>query len=200
MKVVSKLQDDLTFSLDNLELIISERIRSAQKKSNFSLSRFKTTAFENSLNKILQVPFPLSFVEKLVLLLEVAPYIKPVFLDDFQAKALSKGNILKNFGGIKLKQHFGLLTTGETALFILAGTNPSRGRKYQKLFDCDANPGLLSLLKIQPVPKGEPVKNGHLLPEIDWLEKILPDMEVAPSNIDKRTYNGASENKVEKNN
>src|SRR5690606_34013308 len=120
MKTVSKFQEDLAFCPDLLDQIISGRIRSNQNKSNYSLSRFKTNAFEHSSEKILQLSAPLSFEEKLSLLLAISPYVKPGFLDDILAREVPEGGKLKVLGGITGKKNYGVIPTGETALFIIA--------------------------------------------------------------------------------
>lgn len=180
MKVVSKLQDDFTLCMDSLDRIITERIITTQKLSEFSISRFKSEAFENSLDKIFQLPYKISFEEKLVLLLAIAPYVKPGFLEDIMARAMPGGGEFVLFGGVKGQQHRGILPTGETALFLLAGTNVIKRLEYQKMFGSEAAFAVLALLQIQSVPNGEPGMSGRLVPEPDWLEKILLGLEASP--------------------
>lgn len=60
-----------------------------------------------------------TFNELTILLLGIAPFLEPNFMD----RLLPTNGFSPQLGGIRGKQHRGFLPTGETALFMLAGSN-----------------------------------------------------------------------------
>src|SRR5215831_19037333 len=65
--------------------------------------------------------------EYVLLLLTLAPHIHPHFFNDIIAEHLPEGGDFPEFGGVKGANHRGILPTGETAQFVLAG-NDIEGR------------------------------------------------------------------------
>ena len=63
------------------------------------------------------------FEERVILALSMAPHIKPGALDRFFLKNKLYDRYYTEFGGLKGKFHSGFLPTGETAAFIIAGSN-----------------------------------------------------------------------------
>ena len=63
----------------------------------------------------------LSFEETICLCLALIPHISPKFLNDIVSDFLPNGGEFPEFGGIKGKNHRGILPTAETAVYILAG-------------------------------------------------------------------------------
>ncbi|MBT8184470.1 MAG: ATP-binding protein [Eudoraea sp.] len=180
MKIVAKDPDNFTNSLQFLGQIIHDRIKAELEPVNCLLSTYNSKEFNHSMDQILQVEDSFSFEEKLILLLAISPYIKPGFLEDVMAKALPEGGEFIAFGGVKGQQHRGILPTGDTALFMLAGTDIKERLKYQKLFNSDALFALHGVLQIDGTSPGEPGMSGRLIPDPDWLEKILLGKEAAP--------------------
>jgi hypothetical protein len=77
----------------------------------------------------------LSDDERVVLLLAMAPHVRPQMLDVFftQNKETQRG--FAEFGGLQGKAHSGFLPTVETALFILAGQDLGKRFELMPLFD-----------------------------------------------------------------
>jgi hypothetical protein len=61
--------------------------------------------------------------ERVVLILSLIPHIRPSILDILNLKNQNFDNPFTEFGGIKAEKHKGFLPTGETAIFLLAGTD-----------------------------------------------------------------------------
>ena len=101
--------------------------------------------------------------ERLVALLALVPHIQPQLLDVFyQVKStLQRG--FTEFGGIQGKQHGGFLSTGETAMFLLAGRSLQRRWECQRIFDRDHFFARHHILWLETVPVGEPRLSGQLV-------------------------------------
>jgi hypothetical protein len=67
------------------------------------------------------------------------------------------------FGGILGKAHGGFLPTGETLLFLVAGNDLQRRLAVQRLFDRDHFFNRHNILKLDSVPRGEPLVAGQLV-------------------------------------
>ncbi len=180
MKVVAKNPDHFTLAVETLGKLIVARIKNEATSEKHTLASFETNEFTDCLEQVLQLPGSFSFGEKLVLLLAITPYVKPGFLEEVMAKALPQGGEFIAFGGIKGQQHRGILPTGETALFLLAGTDLQERLRHQRMFNSDMQFAAHGLLQVASVPYGEPSMSGRLLPDPDWMEKILLGKEAAP--------------------
>ncbi|MCB0639770.1 MAG: ATP-binding protein, partial [Lewinella sp.] len=84
------------------------------------------------------------------------------------------------FGGVRGKNHRGILPTGETAQFILAGNDLDRRLAVQALFRPDHWFATENILKLEEVPDGEPLMSGRLLLDGEWLEKLTTGQVSAP--------------------
>ena len=63
----------------------------------------------------------MSFEERIVVALALAPHLRPNLLDVFFARNGQYDRVYTEFGGLKGKKFSGFLPTGETAIFILSG-------------------------------------------------------------------------------
>ncbi|MEM1408572.1 MAG: ATP-binding protein [Bacteroidota bacterium] len=114
--------------------------------------------------------YELSFEERFLLILALTPHIKPELLDIFLAKNETTNQIYTEFGGKRGKTHLGFLPTGETAMFILAGSNLERRFSLQRAFD---GMGLLArenILWLEETEKGEPAMSGAIMISREVLE------------------------------
>src|SRR4051812_44183157 len=65
----------------------------------------------------------LTETDTLLLALALVPHVKPDFLSSIIGEYLPNGGELPEFGGIKSKNHRGILPTGETAQFLISGND-----------------------------------------------------------------------------
>jgi adenylate kinase family enzyme len=79
----------------------------------------------------------MSFDERLVLILALAPYIRPQVLDPLLVKQQDPDRGFTEFGGVSLGHHGGFWPTIETAAFVLAGEQLDRRFEVQALFEPD---------------------------------------------------------------
>lgn len=104
----------------------------------------------------------LNFDERFILALALVPHIKPELLDAFLVKNNITQKVYTEFGGKLGKDHAGFLPTGETAMFILAGSNLSKRFYLQRLFENGHIFAKESILWLEDVNSGEPFLCGAL--------------------------------------
>ena len=81
--------------------------------------------------------YQLSWQERIVLLLSLLPHIAPQLLGSTFRNTSKENDISAELCGVKNNSFSGFLPSGETALFLLAGTNLSLRFNYQQLFNAD---------------------------------------------------------------
>lgn len=117
--------------------------------------------------------------ERLLVLLTIAPQILPSFYDNIIKEFLPQGGDFPEFGGVRGSNHRGLLPTGETAQFILAGNNIEKRLAIQELL-IEGDLIKENILWVEPVKEGEPFMSGRLVISQDWLLKTLLGKELSP--------------------
>jgi len=108
------------------------------------------------------------FEEFTVLMLACVPHIHPHFFNRLIAEHLPEGGDFPEFGGVKGSNHRGILPTGETAQFILAGDDLEKRLEIQRILSSEHWFAQKRILWLEPVREGEPVMSGRLIldPEI----------------------------------
>jgi hypothetical protein len=109
-----------------------------------------------------------SYEEFAVLMLSLAPHLQPGFFSNIIAEHLPDGGDFPEFGGVKGSNHRGILPTGETAQFILAGDDLEMRLEIQRILSSEHWFSQKRILWLEPVREGEPVMSGRLImdPEI----------------------------------
>lgn len=114
-----------------------------------------------------------------LLTLTLVPHIDPVLLDRLFAELLGEGNF-PQLGGVRGKQHRGILPTGEMALFLLARDDPEQRMLIQKKY---LSPGHWlfreQVLSLEPPQDGEPRLSGKLLMHPEYVE-LFTTGEISP--------------------
>jgi len=108
--------------------------------------------------------------EILTLLLALVPHISPNFINSIIAEYLPSGGDFPEFGGVKGKNHRGILPTGETVLYILAGRDIEKRVAVGKLFDEDQLFAKKNILYMEQVPPGEPKMSGRLVMDEEYVD------------------------------
>ena len=114
----------------------------------------------------------LTEAERFLLILAAVPHIKPQMLDMFMGKNQLTQQIFTEFGGRKGKNHNGFIPTGETVLFILAGSNLEKRFQYLSLFDKNSKLFKEGHLQLSDTENDEPYLNGTLIINRDTLQEI----------------------------
>ncbi len=101
--------------------------------------------------------------EQLVVALALLPHVRPELLDTFYRVNPSSQRGYAEFGGIQGKLHGGFLPTGETVMFLVAGSHLQRRWECQHMFDRDHFFARHQILRLESVPPGEPLLSGQLV-------------------------------------
>lgn len=164
--------NSLSSSLLFLESIIRQRFKiyAGRIKS----AETETFTFENDGS-----PFA-SFIslhkpdnaEFIILMLALVPHIQPDFFNRIISGFLPEGGDFPEFGGAKGNNHRGVIPTGETAQFILAGDNLKKRLEVQRLFATDHWFSKKHILWLETVQHGEPAMSGKLLADSEIIELL----------------------------
>lgn len=164
MQVFSEMLQVLKQAIDSrIQMEYGQQV--VAQKPDLSLisvqqSFFSTFVLENKLN----------FDEVIVILLAFAPHISPNFLTNTVQQYFPKGGDFAEFGGVKGKNHRGILPTGETALYILGGNNVERRIEISRLFGEDHLFARKNVLYLENPGEGEPLMSGRLVLDEEYVE------------------------------
>jgi len=98
--------------------------------------------------------------------------VRPDFLSGLIARHLPDGGDLPEFGGVRGEQHRGVLPTGETAQFVLAGDDLAGRIEVQRMLSNDHWFAQRHILWLDPVREGEPVMSGRLILDPELVERL----------------------------
>lgn len=104
--------------------------------------------------------FELDDAERIILLLALIPYVSPQLIERSLAKFGIDNKQIPEIGGIRGATHGGLLPTGETALFILAGNDIQKRFQYSLYFSPKHKFYTKNILKLEEVQSYEPETSG----------------------------------------
>ncbi|WP_373524356.1 ATP-binding protein [Aquiflexum sp.] len=121
--------------------------------------------------------------ERLVLILSLIPHIRPSILDILHLKNENFDIPFTEFGGWKAERHKGFLPTGETAIFLLAGTDLSKRFSLMRLFDKDHFLVREKIIYLDRSVPGEPMLSGSLQINREYLS-LLTTGEVYQPDFD----------------
>lgn len=107
-----------------------------------------------------------------VLMLAIVPQLQPGFFSKIIAEHFPEGGDFPEFGGVKAANHRGILPTGETAQFILAGDNLIQRLEVQRILSSEHWFAQKRILWLEPVREGEPIMSGRLILEPEIIEQL----------------------------
>ncbi len=157
-------------ALHFLRNVINTRLETELKGDKSQIPEFR---FENSgntrLNEFIR-EFNLSTQEIIILLLALVPHFDPGFFRSVISYYLPNGGDFPEFGGVKGKNHRGILPTGETVLFILAGNDVEKRTEISRYFEEVHLFAKKSVLYIEPAGHGEPKMSGRLIMDEEYVD------------------------------
>lgn len=110
------------------------------------------------------------FEERIVLMLALAPHLRPHLLDTLFVHNSNLERGFTEFGGWKGRAHGGFLPTLETAAFVLAGEDLRARIAIRKLFNEDHGLLRLGILRISHDAPGEPRFSAPLVLAEEYLD------------------------------
>jgi AAA+ superfamily predicted ATPase len=113
-----------------------------------------------------------TFAGYVLLLLALVPHLEPSFFSQLMAEHLPEGGDFPEFGGVRGTSHRGLLPTGETAQFVLAGDALEKRLEVQRLLSPEHWLARKNILQLEPVREGEPRLSGRLLLDSEVVEQL----------------------------
>ncbi|TVQ11346.1 MAG: ATP-binding protein [Bacteroidetes bacterium] len=111
--------------------------------------------------------------EQLLLLLALCPHVQPNFLDDTIRKNLPDMGEFPQMGGRRGKDFRGFIPTGETACFLIGGSNAKKRAQARKFFHEEHTFAMHRILWIEEVAHGEPRMSGRVIINPDIVEQLL---------------------------
>jgi hypothetical protein len=117
---------------------------------------------------------------QLLLMLALAPSLKPDFFDRILQQVLPGAGDYPQLGGLRGRQHRGFLPTGDTALFLLAGDNLEARLRWQALLWGEHPLVKKGIVYLEEPAEGEPPMSGRLMLDSDYAERFISGKVRAP--------------------
>ena len=121
------------------------------------------------------------FDEYTILLLALAPHVRPTLLDSEIRGALAKDGDFPEIGGIRDPESRTFLPTGETAAFLLAGDDLEARFAVQRLFSPDHWFQREGIVRLEAARDGAPFLSGKIVMARDWVERFTLGSLQAPA-------------------
>ncbi len=112
----------------------------------------------------------LSQIEFVTLLLALVPHVSPALISDVVNEYLPQGGDLIVLGGIKGKNHRGIIPTGQTVQFIIAGDDIELRNQLHLLFTQNHFFTANDIITLGNVPAGEPKMSGALQLDDEYVQ------------------------------
>ncbi|MHA6622521.1 ATP-binding protein [Pseudonocardia sp. DLS-67] len=169
---------DLAAALCLLETIVTARLEAYPREP--APSRAEPSAILGLFSD-LNGGHEVSSAEQVVMLLALAPHLAPDLLERLIGQYLPDGGDLPVFGGVRTERHRGVLPTGETAQFVLAGDDLAGRLEVQRLLSGGGHWfARRCVLWLDPVPEGEPVMSGRLVLDPEIIERLTTGTTSTP--------------------
>jgi len=164
--------NSLKAALSYLQLVIEARIKVFLKQTEEIT--VDDEAFLNDGSPFAQFVAQnrMSFEEYIIILLALAPHVQPNFFNTIISGFLPDGGDFPEFGGVKAANQRGIVPTGETAQFILAGDDLAKRLEVQSLFGSGHWFYKKHILSLQTLQDGEPLMSGKILLDAEIVEAI----------------------------
>jgi adenylate kinase family enzyme len=173
--------DSYDTSFKVLAGLIQARIRASIGENEKTVTSLPALPSSKSLLATFAQENKLRTEEQYLLLIALAPHIKPAFFDQAIQQALPKAGDFPQIGGVRGKQFRGFIPTGETVSFILAGEQNGNGQELMhRLFDRDHCFAQKRVLWIEPPPEGEPLLSGKLVMNPSYILYFTTGKEYLP--------------------
>jgi AAA+ superfamily predicted ATPase len=178
---IVKNQTDSSFKsiFSYLEQIIKQRLAYELKKELPPVLAIQLEANKSYLSHFI-IKNKLSNQELIFLLLAIVPHLAPNFITGIISEYLPNGGEFPEFGGIKGKNHRGILPTAETAIFVIYGHDFDKRIEGMEQITEKSILFKNQILRIEEVPAGEPPWSGKLLIDVEYLAKLTTGTVVNP--------------------
>ncbi|MBI1181885.1 MAG: AAA family ATPase [Alphaproteobacteria bacterium] len=178
-QVASSNAANLASSLDIVVRLIRARIGGGDlaQDGEIRLGFFDDGSLLGDFIRERQPPFD----EYVLLLLALAPHVRPTLLDTEIRAALAREGDFPELGGVRDPDSRTFLPTGETAAFLLAGGDLDARFEVQRLFSPDHWFAREGVLRLEAPRDGAPVLSGRIVMARDWVERFTLGAAQAPA-------------------
>lgn len=165
---------NIIHALDYLQIVIEGRLNihfaEAQGyEKSVDFPELTVVDDESAFGEFIKARKP-NFDEYILLLIALAPHVRPEFLGKVIKGALPESGNFPEIGGIHDREGRGFLPTGETALFLLGGEDFEKRFQIQHILSGDHWFAQENLVKLEPAKEGEPFWSGRLLLSPEYIE------------------------------
>lgn len=164
-------------AINNVIMLLEKRLHDhfSEKKESFNIDDIELPPIKNDGTAFSQflLLHHLSKAEYLSLTLSLIPHYIPSLLSNIIEKHLPSSGDFPELGGVKEEKIRAFLPTGETVLFLLAGSDRLQRLKFQKLFSTEHFFYKNEILKLDFVKKGIPKSTGKLILDEEYVELFL---------------------------
>jgi AAA+ superfamily predicted ATPase len=167
-------------SLAVLESVIEDRLDEHLERTNRGGRTLADRPFDGFLFAGLDGGRELSLDEHVLILLALVPHLQPDFFARVIGRYLPEGGDLPEFGGVRGEQHRGVLPTGETAQFVLAGDDLAARVQVQRLVSSEHWLARRHVLWVDAVREGEPAMSGRLILDPEVVERLTTGVVTLP--------------------
>ncbi|MHA7059783.1 ATP-binding protein [Aquimarina sp. M1] len=167
--------------LSFLREVIEYRLKDNYTNEIPVFPKFDHIVSDDSLFSIFVRSKKLSLEEVITLLLAVVPHISPNFFTAIISDFLPGGGELPEFGGVKGKNHRGIIPTGETVQFIIGGNDIQKRIQLSEMFYQDHLFRREGVLYLDSVPVGEPRMSGRLMIDEEYVELFTTGRVLKPT-------------------
>jgi len=122
----------------------------------------------------------LTIEERLLLILALAPHLRPAFLDGIIAKNVQQSGDFPQIGGSRGKHFRGIIPTGETFLFIISGARIQQRIQAKGWLHPESKLFRKKVLHLETVNSGEPQSSGKITVDPEYLEWFLLEKKSIP--------------------
>ncbi|MFT5821027.1 MAG: hypothetical protein ACI8ZM_002276 [Crocinitomix sp.] len=148
-----------------------------------SIREIKPAGFKNHKSKFAEFikTYDLSFDERVLVAMALAPHVKPELLDVFFIQNSTFNRGFSEFGGVKGLNHGGFLPTGETIMFILAENKLKTRFLLNDIFDGGHLLSKLGIVTLESPSQGEPFLSGKIVIAREYVEFLTTGKNRKPN-------------------
>ena len=163
--------DNLEAGLVFLEALVAGRIAEESDQAPPELPKPALIDDGSPLAKLVAERRP-NFMEYTVLMLALAPHVRPGLLERAVHGGLAGEADLPQFGGRRDKDSRAVVATGETACFLLAGDDLEARLDVLRLFEASHWLAEDGLVRLEASIPGTPSLSGRLQVSREWVERL----------------------------
>jgi SpoVK/Ycf46/Vps4 family AAA+-type ATPase len=124
--------------------------------------------------------FEMGPAERLLVVLALLPHVRPDVLDSFLIQNEAIARRFTEFGGVVGQSHSGFLPTGETGMFLLAGSDIAARLRHHALFRDDHYLYRHHILHLDRHHAEEPALSARLQLSVEYLELLISGRPYLP--------------------